>query len=136
MKKPEELLTEVNKSVFGRALVISVAAHVVLLGATSVSLFRDWATYGVHSPSYINAEKTRERNEAEEARRREEAEKKAAAEAAKAASEKSAAATNAPAKAEKAVEPASGGTKEKAPPEIKPLPPKDSFEYGEDLSLD
>lgn len=136
MKKPEELLTEINKSVFARALVISVAAHAVLLCVTSVSLFRDWTKYGIHSPSYINAEKTRERNEAEEARRREEAEKKAAAEAAKAAADKAAAATNTAAKVEKKVNPEPEDKKEMTPPEIEPLPPKDSFEYGEDLTLD
>ncbi|MBR1920579.1 MAG: hypothetical protein IJ829_01090, partial [Kiritimatiellae bacterium] len=77
MKRPDELLANVEHSIFARALALSVALHVVLIGATSVSLFRDWTEYGVHSPSYINNEKTRIRREAEEAHRREEAEKKA-----------------------------------------------------------
>jgi len=137
MTRPEDLLADINRSVFGRALAMSVVAHVALLGATSVSLFRDWAEYGVHSPSYINAERTKARREAEETRRREEAEKKAALEASKASEAKAAAATNATEKAEGRPEaPAVEGQAEKAPPEIKPLPPKASFEYGEDLSLD
>ena len=144
MARPDELLTDIERSVFGRALVVSIILHAVLIGATSISLCRDWAEYGVHSPSWINAEKTKARKEAEETRRREEAEKKAAAEEAKAA-EMRAAASNETAKASaKAAEPAQAApaaakteAKEvKQPPEIKPLPPKKGFEYGEDLSLD
>ena len=85
MARPDELLTDIERSVFGRALVVSIILHAVLIGATSISLFKDWTEYGVHSPSWINAEKTKARKEAEETRRREEAEKKAAAEEAKAA---------------------------------------------------
>ena len=150
MARPDELLTDIERSVFGRALVVSIILHAVLIGATSISLFRDWTEYGVHSPSWINAEKTKARKEAEETRRREEAEKKAAAEEAKAA-EMRASASNETAKASaKAEEPAKAApagegksdaakaeTKDtKTPPEIKPLPPKKGFEYGEDLSLD
>ena len=79
MARPDELLTDIERSVFGRALVVSIILHAVLIGATSISLFKDWTEYGVHSPSWINAEKTKARKEAEETRRREEAEKKAAA---------------------------------------------------------
>ena len=145
MARPDELLTDIERSVFGRALVVSIILHAVLIGATSISLFKDWTEYGVHSPSWINAEKTKARKEAEETRRREEAEKKAAAEEAKAA-EMRAAASNETAKASaKAAEPVQAATAEatkaegkeaKQPPEIKPLPPKKGFEYGEDLSLD
>lgn len=150
MARPDELLTDIERSVFGRALIVSIILHAVLIGATSISLFKDWTEYGVHSPSWINAEKTKARKEAEETRRREEAEKKAAAEEAKAA-EMRASASNETAKASaKAAEPAqaasagegkSDAAKDEAkdtktPPEIKPLPPKKGFEYGEDLSLD
>ena len=126
MARPDELLTDIERSVFGRALVVSIVLHAVLIGVTSISLFRDWAEYGVHSPSWINAEKTKARKEAEETRRREEAEKKAAAEEAKAADMRASASN----------ETKSEAVETKTPPEIKPLPPKTGFEYGEDLSLD
>ena len=145
MARPDELLTDIERSVFGRALVGSTILEAGVVGAASISVVQDWTEYGVHSPSWINAEKTKARKEAEETRRREEAEKKAAAEEAKAA-EMRAAASNETAKASgKAAEPAQAAPAEaakteakevKQPPEIKPLPPKKGFEYGEDLSLD
>ena len=149
MARPDELLTDIERSVFGRALVVSIVLHAVLIGVTSISLFRDWAEYGVHSPSWINAEKTKARKEAEETRRREEAEKKAAAEEAKAADMR-ASASNETSKASQSAKGAQAATADagkseaakseavetKTPPEIKPLPPKTGFEYGEDLSLD
>ena len=128
MKKPEELVAGIERSIFGRALLVSILAHAALLGGTSLQLYTDWAKYGVHSPSYINSLKTQERKEAETATR------KAAAEdaAAKAVAAKSAAAeTNKTAKAA-----ANADGEQKTPPEEEPLPPKKDFEYGEDLSLD
>lgn len=137
MKKPEELLANINNTRFARAFVISIAVHAVVLCLSSIALFADWCEYGVHSPSYINAEKAKARREAEDAKRREQAAKKAADEQAK--TEKAApAATNVQAKAAAPETPASVAKEEKAktPPEIKPLPRKESFEYGEDLTLD
>lgn len=112
MKKPEELVAGIERSIFGRALLVSILAHAVLLGGTSLQLYTDWAKYGVHSPSYINSLKTQERKEAETATR------KAAAEEAAA----KAAATE--------------DGEQKTPPEEEPLPPKEDFEYGKDLSFD
>ena len=68
MKKPDMLLTDIERSIFAKALVISIIAHAALLGGTSFSLFADWGKYGVHSPSYINAQKSKENKEAEAAR--------------------------------------------------------------------
>ena len=90
MKKPDELIANIDRSIFAKALVMSVIAHAALMGATSVSLFQDWMRYGFHSPSYINAEKTRERREAEETRRREATAEKAKSEAAEAEAKKAA----------------------------------------------
>lgn len=143
MTRPDELLKNIERGTFSAAIFVSLALHAVLLGATSLSLFRDWTEYGVHSPSWINAEKTKARKAAEEAKRKEDAEKKAAEEEAKAA-EMRASATNAAQKAvaaapEKEKTPAAAEAAEpeaKTPPEIKPLPPKKNFEYGDDLSLD
>lgn len=140
MKKPDMLLTEIERSIFVKALVISIIAHVVLLGATSTSLFADWAKYGVHSPSYINAVKSKENKEAEEKRRKAELEAKATAaaeektkqdeakvkEAADSASKEKPAASAKDASADEKV----------TPPEIEPLPPKKEFQLGDDLSLD
>ena len=141
MKKPDMLLTDIERSIFAKALVISIIAHAVLLGGTSFSLFADWGKYGVHSPSYINAQKSKENKEAE-------AEEKAAEEAKKAESEKSAAAAKdakaaAPAatNAANAAKPATAATPaaedgKVTPPEVEPLPPKKEFQLGDDLSLD
>ena len=41
MARPDELLTDIERSVFGRALVVSIVLHAVLIGVTSISLFRD-----------------------------------------------------------------------------------------------
>lgn len=143
MKKPEELVKEIERSIFGKALVISLFAHAVLIGATSISLFKDWVEYGVHSPSYINQVKSAQNKAAEEARRKAEVEAKAAQEAAKAEQMKVIAASNKTSKASvPASTPATQGNLTNAaqanslvPPEVKPLPPKKDFEYGEDLSL-
>lgn len=141
MKKPDELIANIDRSIFAKALVMSVIAHAALMGATSVSLFQDWMRYGFHSPSYINAEKTRERREAEETRRREATAEKAnaEAEAKKAAGETNqVAAAVEPAKQTVAAEEAAAAkaSEEKTPPEVEPLPPKKEFQYGDDLTLD
>ncbi|MBR2487533.1 MAG: hypothetical protein IKB52_00240 [Kiritimatiellae bacterium] len=139
MKKPDMLLTDIERSIFAKALVISIIAHVALLGGTSFSLFADWGKYGVHSPSYINAQKSKENKEAEAERRKAAAEEKAAEEAKKAEAEKTAApaATN----AANAATPATAATPaaedgKVTPPEVEPLPPKKEFQLGDDLSLD
>ena len=148
MKTPDELVVGIERSIFGRALMISIIVHVVLIGGTSTSLYKDWQKYGFHAPSYINAVKTQENREAEEARRKAAAEEKAAKEAAKAEEMKAFAATNGVKKAAGAAKSAAAGAKaatpaatveeakDKTPPELEPLPPKKDFEYGEDLSLD
>lgn len=143
MKKPEELVTEIERSIFGKALVVSFVAHVILIAVTSVSLFKDWGEYGVHSPSYINGVRSAKLKAEEEARRKAAAEAKAAEEAARAEQMKAAASSNRTAKASNVVStPAAAERAEKdakaksvEPPEIKPLPPKKDFEYGEDLSI-
>ena len=139
MKKPDMLLTDIERSIFAKALVISIIAHVALLGGTSFSLFADWGKYGVHTPSYINAQKSKENKEAEAERRKAAAEEKAAEEAKKAEAEKTAApaATN----AANAATPATAATPaaedgKVTPPEVEPLPPKKEFQLGDDLSLD
>ena len=122
MKKPDMLLTDIERSIFAKALVISIIAHAALLGGTSFSLFADWGKYGVHSPSYINAKKT-------------EAEKAAApAKDAKAAAPAATNAANAATPATAATPAAEDG--KVTPPEVEPLPPKKEFQLGDDLSLD
>ena len=152
MKKPDMLLTDIERSIFAKALVISIIAHVALLGGTSFSLFADWGKYGVHSPSYINAQKSKENKEAEAERRKAAAEEKAAEEAKKAEAEKAAAPAKDAAKDAKATAPAATNAANAAtpataatpaaedgkvtPPEVEPLPPKKEFQLGDDLSLD
>ena len=152
MKKPDMLLTDIERSIFAKALVISIIAHAALLGGTSFSLFADWGKYGVHSPSYINAQKSKENKEAEAERRKAAAEEKAAEEAKKAEAEKAAAPAKDTAKDAKAAAPAATNAAPSAtpataatpaaedgkvtPPEVEPLPPKKEFQLGDDLSLD
>ena len=128
MKKPDELIANIDRSIFAKALVMSVIAHAALMG-----------------PSYINAEKTRERREAEETRRREATAEKAKSEAAEAEAKKAApgqtdqaAPAAEPAKQTVAVEEAAAAEEKekKTPPEVEPLPPKKEFQYGDDLTLD
>lgn len=128
MKKPDELVAEIDRSILAKALVASIAAHAILMGATSIGLFRDWTRYGVHSPSYINAQKTRERRDAEELQRQQAALEKAKKEAAQASAPAKAADTVAAEEAKEA--------EKKTPPEVQPLPPKTEFKYGDDLTLD
>lgn len=140
MKKPDTLLTEIERSIFVKALVISIIAHVVLLAATSTSLFADWTKYGVHSPSYINAVKSKENKEAEETRRKAELEAKATAAAEEKTKQdeakvKEAADAGSKEKPAASAKDASAGEKV-TPPEIEPLPPKKEFQLGDDLSLD
>ena len=144
MKKPDMLLTDIERSIFAKALVISIIAHAALLGGTSFSLFADWGKYGVHSPSYINAQKSKENKEAEAARRKAAAEEKAAPPAKDAKSNNSAGDAKKPSKAADTA--ASAATPAAAtpaaedgkvtPPEVEPLPPKKEFQLGDDLSLD
>lgn len=146
MKKPDELVVEIEKSIMPKAMTISLIGHLVLMVVTSIGLFCDWGTYGFHSPSYINAEKARLARAEEDAKRKEAAAEKAKKEAAAAEAKKQAAATNVAAKASApakgteatAAKPtvATEGASVKIPPEVEPLPPKAEFKYGEDLSLD
>lgn len=128
---PDKLLENVGKSVLGRAVVVAVAVHVLVIGLTSFGLYRDWSVYGLHTPSQINSIKQQRQREADEARRQEEILKRERAVAAAAA----AAASNAV--PSKASAPGAGkpvpdvsATQTAKPPEIKPLPP------ATDVSLD
>lgn len=147
----DKLLVEIGKSIMPKAIVISIVAHVVLTILTSFSLFADWAAdpdYRFRAPATINQKKAQKAREAEDLRRKQEAEekaKKAAADAAAAAKTNKVAKAAAPAKEAAAAKGAEAkGTEAKAkaedgkvtPPEVQPLPPKASFEYGDDLSLD
>lgn len=152
----DKLLVEIGKSIMPKAIVISIVAHVVLTILTSFSLFADWASdpdYRFRAPATINQKKAQKAREAEELKRKQDAEekaKKAAAEAAAAAKtnkvEKAAAnvkdagktVESSAAKAADAKAPAQAKAEDGkvTPPEVQPLPPKASFEYGDDLSLD
>ena len=130
---PDKLLENVGKSILGKAVIIATVIHVLVIGLTSFGLYKDWAEYGLHTPSQINSIKQQKQREADDARRQEEVLKKEQAVAAAAA----AAASNAV--SAKATAPAAGigkpvsdvsGQKTVKPPEIKPLPP------ATDISLD
>lgn len=136
---PDRLLVNIGKSIMFKAMVISIIAHVVFTGITSIGLFKDWCTYGVKSPSAINAIRTQERKDAEAKQRKAEAEAKAKEAEAKREEEKKAAATNQVNKAaanKGGDAPTAGKGDAKTPPEVQPLPPKKEFQLGDDLSLD
>ena len=145
LKRPDDLLTGIGRSIMGRAIVYSLLVHLVLTVATSLPLFNDWRTYGVKSPSAINAIRTEENRQREAEERRKKAEEKAAAEAkaeaeakAKAAEEAKKGGAAAPAAAAdgSSTNATAGADGKVVPPEVQPLPPKKEFEYGDDLSLD
>ena len=66
---PDDLLTGIGKSIMAKAVVYSIIGHLILMAATSIPLFKDWAVYGVKSPSAINAIRTEENRQKEEAER-------------------------------------------------------------------
>ena len=144
LKRPDDLLTGIGTSIMTKAIVYSIIAHFVLTVATSIPLFIDWTHYGVKSPSAINAIRTEENRQKAEAERRQKAAEKAEAEAkaaAEAAAKKPAApAASAPAAGTVPGAPSPRGADSsadaKTPPEVQPMAPKKTFEYGDDLSLD
>ena len=124
-KNPDDLLTEINKSIMGKGIAIAVVVTAVVVFGTSFGLYKDWAKYGVKTPSAIKAEKKAEQVEAVKARRDAEIKRKAE-EAAAVASNAVPATASAPAKAAQAAAPAGSASEEaaaKKPPEVEPLPP-------------
>lgn len=76
---PDALMQEVRQSRMTRTILISLAAHILLVGLTSFGLFADWARYGIMMPAAIQAE-IKARDEAEQKRKaQEEADRKDAA---------------------------------------------------------
>lgn len=137
---PDNLLKEIDKSILAKGLIIALIAHAVVVFGTSFGLYKDWAKYGMKTPSAIKAEKKIEQVEAEKARREAEIQRKAA-EAAIAASNavpvsvtaETKALSGKAAPADKGAEAAAdAGDGAKKPPEVQPLPPAST----DDLSLD
>ena len=132
---PDSLLKDINKSILTKGIVIALVAHAIIIFGTSFSLYRDWAKYGVKTPSAIKAQKKEEKVAADKAKREEEIKRKAE-ESAALASNAAPAQASAPAKANapagsKAAADAKGDGNAK-PPEIQPLKPVST----DDLSLD
>jgi hypothetical protein len=50
LSKSDALLADIGRSVMFKATVISIIAHALVMGLTSISLFNDWRTYGIKSP--------------------------------------------------------------------------------------
>ena len=131
---PDSLLKDINKSILTKGIVIALVAHAIIVFGTSFSLYRDWAKYGVKTPSAIKAQKKEEKVAADKAKREEEIKRKAE-ESAALASNAAPAQASAPAKADapagsKAAEAKTDGTVK--PPEIQPLKPASTDE----ISLD
>lgn len=131
---PDSLLKDINKSILTKGIVIALVAHAIIIFGTSFSLYRDWAKYGVKTPSAIKAQKKEEKVAADKAKREEEIKRKAE-ESAALASNAAPAQASAPAKTaapagSKAAEAKTDGTVK--PPEIQPLKPASTDE----ISLD
>ncbi len=135
---PDDLLTNIGKSIMGKALLYSLIGHFILTILTSIPLFKDWTVYGIKAPSTINAIRTEENRQKAEAERRQKAEEKAAAEAKAATEAKGKAAEDAAKKggAASPVAATTGADGKIVPPEVEPLPPKKEFSLDDDLSLD
>ncbi len=134
---PDSLLKDINKSILTKGIVIALVAHAIVVFGTSFSLYRDWATYGVKTPSAIKAQKKEEQIAADKAKREEEIRRKAeesAALASNAAPAKATAETKTEAAQSKSADAkateASGNVKK--PPEIEPMKPGST----DDISLD
>lgn len=80
IRQPDELMSEVGRSILSKTLVISFVAHVALLGLTSFSLYSDWAEFGLMMPHEIKEVKKERRIEEDEARRQAEREQRVAEE--------------------------------------------------------
>lgn len=135
---PDSLLKDINKSILTKGIVIALVAHAIIVFGTSFSLYRDWAKYGVKTPSAIKAQKKEEKIAADKAKREEEIKRKAE-ESAALASNAAPAQASAPAKADapagsKAAEAKADGTVK--PPEIQPLKPASTDEISlDDIGL-
>ena len=137
---PDSLLKDINKSILTKGIIIALVAHAIIVFGTSFSLYRDWAKYGVKSPSAIKAQKKEEKVAADKAKREEEIKRKAEESAALAsnaapaqASAQAMADAPADAKAADAKADASGTVK---PPEIQPLKPASTDEVSlDDIGL-
>lgn len=133
---PDSLLKDINKSILTKGIVIALVAHAIVVFGTSFSLYRDWAKYGVKTPSAIKAQKKEEQIAADKAKREEEIRRKAeesAALASNAAPVQATAETKAAAAQSKSVDAKSGNaTGNVKPPEIEPMKPVST----DDVSLD
>ncbi len=132
---PDSLLKDINKSILTKGIVIALVAHAVIVFGTSFSLYRDWAKYGVKTPSSIKQLKKEEQIAADKARREEEIKRKAeesAALASNAAPAKASAPAKGTAAQPKAADAKSDASGDVKPPEIQPLKPVST----DDLSLD
>jgi hypothetical protein len=135
---PDSLLKDINKSILTKGIIIALVAHAIIIFGTSFSLYRDWAKYGVKSPSAIKAQKKEEKVAADKAKREEEIKRKAeesAALASNAAPAQASAPTKADAPADaKAADAKADGTVK--PPEIQPLKPASTDEISlDDIGL-
>lgn len=135
---PDSLLKDINKSILTKGIVIALVAHAVIVFGTSFSLYRDWAKYGVKTPSAIKAQKKEEKVAADKAKREEEIKRKAE-ESAALASNAVPAQASAPAKADAPAGSKAAGAKADGtvkPPEIQPLKPASTDEISlDDIGL-
>ena len=78
---PDTLMDEVKQSRMTRTILVSLVAHLLIVGLTSFGLFADWSEYGFIMPIEIKAEKAARAEAERKHKAKEEAEKKAEARA-------------------------------------------------------
>ena len=139
---PDSLLKDINKSILTKGIVIALVAHAIVVLGTSFSLYRDWAQYGVKTPSAIKAQKKEEKIAADKAKREEEIKRKAeeaAALASNAAPAQASAEIKGAAAQSKAIDAKAADAKADGtvkPPELQPLKPASTDEISlDDIGL-
>lgn len=125
LREADSLLAGINRSIFFKALILSTIVHLLFMGISSFSLYKDWAEYGVrsgthgfHTPSVIKTIKRENVQAEQEAARNQKLEERIAAQRAEA----QAAAANAT--PTPVPETSMSPTEE---PTVEPLPPKQNF---------
>ena len=76
--EPDELMADIRRSIMTKTLLVSITAHLILVGFTSFGLYAKWAKWGVAMPNTINKLIDKEKRDAQEAQLLKEREDRAA----------------------------------------------------------
>ena len=68
VKEPDELMSDIRKSIMAKTLIVAIIAHTIVVGLTSFGLYAKWSRYGIAMPNTINKIIENEKREAEQER--------------------------------------------------------------------